>query len=233
MLSNLNNTPPETPFPDPAYAETEPNGLLAIGGDLSITRLINAYRHGIFPWFNTDEPILWWSPDPRMVLEPTKMKISRSLRRTIRSGKFHTTIDQAFSDVVQNCAAPRAKQPGTWILPEMKTAYENLFAAGKAHSVEVWETHEGEQNLVGGLYGVAIGKIFFGESMFFRKSDASKVALVFLCERLEEWGFPLMDCQVYSNHLASLGAVEIPRAEFQEIVAWGVNQPDSFGGNSE
>jgi leucyl/phenylalanyl-tRNA--protein transferase len=212
---------PAAPFPDPALAETEPNGLLAVGGDLSPDRLRNAYRAGVFPWYGEDQPILWWSPDPRLVLFPDRLHVSRSLRRTLRRDGFRVSLDRDFAAVIQACAAPRPAADGTWILPEMAQAYGRLHALGLAHSAECWRGGE----LVGGLYGVAIGRTFFGESMFSRATDASKVALVHLVRRLSAWGFALVDCQVYTPHLASLGAVEIPRAEFLRRLAEAVDQP--------
>ncbi|MDJ0806561.1 MAG: leucyl/phenylalanyl-tRNA--protein transferase [Gammaproteobacteria bacterium] len=209
MIFRLNEDP-YSPFPDVALAETEPNGLLALGGDLSPERLINAYRHGIFPWFSENEPILWWSPDPRTVLYPTKIRISRSLRKTLRKGIFRVSFDNAFAQVITACSQPRKDAPGTWLVPEMIEAYLQLHALDLAHSVEVWQ----ENRLIGGLYGVAIGGVFYGESMFSRVSDSSKVALVQLCSHLLERGFRLIDCQVYTEHLISLGAEEIPRERF-------------------
>jgi leucyl/phenylalanyl-tRNA--protein transferase len=212
---------PDAPFPDPALAETEPNGLLAVGGDLSPQRLRNAYRLGIFPWYTAGRPILWWSPDPRLVLSPDGLKISRSLRKTLRRDTFTVSLDRDFANVVHACAAPRPAAPGTWIVPEMARAYERLHALGLAHSAEAWHGDE----LVGGLYGVAVGRFFFGESMFSRASDASKVALAHLARRLSAWGYALIDCQVYTTHLASLGAIEIPRTEFQRRLADAVDEP--------
>jgi leucyl/phenylalanyl-tRNA--protein transferase len=212
---------PTAPFPDPAFAETEPNGLLAVGGDLSPQRLRNAYRLGIFPWYSAGQPILWWSPDPRLVLFPDGLRISRSLRRTLRRGTFTVSLDRDFGAVIRACAAPRPDADGTWILPEIARAYGRLHARGLAHSAEAWQGDE----LVGGLYGVAIGRAFFGESMFSRASDASKVALAHLARSLAAWGYALIDCQVYTPHLASLGAVEIPRAEFQRRLAEAVDAP--------
>ena len=200
----------EDPFPPVDEALREPNGLLAAGGDLSPARLLDAYRQGIFPWFGDEDPLLWWSPDPRMVLFVDELHVSRSLRKTIRSGRFSVTADRAFSAVMSGCAEPRADQEGTWITTEMRAAYARLAALGYAHSVEAWEGDA----LVGGLYGVAIGRMFFGESMFARVSDASKVAFVALVRQLQRWGFRLIDCQMPTAHLASLGAREIPRREF-------------------
>ncbi len=214
MLFSLDDTPQDAPFPEARFAETEPNGLLAIGGDLGITRLLQAYRKGIFPWFNDDQPILWWSPDPRMVLYTDRMKHPRSLRKVLRNGGFDVSFNAAFEAVIDACAAPRPDQQGTWIVPEMRTAYLALHEAGYARSVEVWRDDE----LVGGLYGVMLGRIFFGESMFTRCANASKVALSCLCRWLREHEAPLIDCQVHSHHLASLGASEIPRAEFNHLL---------------
>jgi leucyl/phenylalanyl-tRNA--protein transferase len=211
---------PELWFPRVELALQEPNGLLAVGGDLSEDRLLLAYRSGIFPWYGPGQPILWWSPDPRLVLLPSRLRVSRSLVKTIRKGMFSLTLDQAFDDVIRACAAPRPGQAGTWITPEMIKAYHNLHTAGHAHSVECWQ----QGKLVGGLYGVAIGRIFFGESMFARCTDASKVAFVGLVRQLSRWGFPLVDCQVHTAHLASLGAETIPRREFIRVLERGCRQ---------
>lgn len=212
---------PTSPFPDPALAETEPNGLLAVGGDLSPDRLCNAYRLGIFPWYSEGQPILWWSPDPRLVLLPEQFRISRSLRKTLGRGSLSVSLDRDFGAVIRACAAPRPDAAGTWILPEMVRAYERLHALGLAHSAEAW--HDGQ--LVGGLYGIAMGRVFFGESMFSRARDASKVALVHLVRRLAAWDYTLIDCQVYTPHLASLGATEIPREDFRRHLATALDQP--------
>ncbi len=214
MLFILDPNNPNEPFPPVEQAEQDPDGLLAVGGDLSTSRLLHAYRSGIFPWYGADQPILWWSPDPRTILYPDQIKISRSLRKAIRNSNLIITIDQAFADVISGCAAPRMKQADTWITDEMRQSYLDLFKHGHAHSVEVWE----KNNLVGGLYGVAVGKVFFGESMFSLRSNASKMALVFLSEKLVSWGYELIDCQVYSEHLASLGAERIPRSEFVNLL---------------
>jgi leucyl/phenylalanyl-tRNA--protein transferase len=188
----------------------DPNGLLAAGGDLSPRRLLDAYARGIFPWFGEDDPVLWWSPDPRMVLWLPRLHISRSLRRTIRSGRYTVTLDAAFDRVMAGCAAPRGDGDGTWITREMREAYQGLAQMGYAHSVETWSGGQ----LVGGLYGVAIGRMFFGESMFSWSPDASKVAMAYLVGQLGRWGFEVIDCQMATSHLAALGADEIPRAEF-------------------
>ena len=209
-------------FPPLEQALRRPNGLLAAGGDLSPQRLMRAYRHGIFPWFSPGEPILWWSPDPRMVLFPSELKISRSLAKTLRKGQFAITADTAFDQVIEGCSEPRAGQPGTWITPQMQQAYRKLHQRGHAHSVETWQ----QGRLVGGLYGVAIGRAFFGESMFSRVSEASKVALAHLVPQLEGWGFGLIDCQMRTPLLASFGAREVARSEFARRLAELVNYPD-------
>jgi len=202
-------------FPPPDAALKQPNGLLAVGGDLSPARLLEAYHHGIFPWFNDDdEPILWWSPDPRAVMPPANVKISRSLRRRLTRGDFTVTMDLAFGDVVAGCAGPRSGATGTWITPAMQAAYCQLHQLGYAHSVETWL----DEQLVGGLYGVGLGRMFYGESMFSRVSDASKFAMVRLAQQLLCWGFVMIDCQVMNPHMASLGAVEMPRREFLALV---------------
>jgi leucyl/phenylalanyl-tRNA---protein transferase len=203
--------PDEAVFPPLGKALTEPNGLLAAGGDLSPQRLIAAYRRGIFPWFSAGEPILWWSPDPRMVLFPDELKISRSLARTLRNANYEIRLDTAFADVVRACACkPRDGQAGTWISREMQEAYGELHAQGYAHSVETWIGGE----LAGGLYGVAIGRAFYGESMFADQRDASKIALAHLCAYLKQRGFGIIDCQMETAHLASLGARPLPRRDF-------------------
>ncbi|TFG86642.1 MAG: leucyl/phenylalanyl-tRNA--protein transferase [Chromatiales bacterium] len=204
--------PPDA-FPDPAMAATEPDGLLAVGGDLTPERLLAAYRHGIFPWYETGQPILWWSPDPRAVLIPSRLHVSRSLRRTLRSDRYRVSIDQAFESVIDGCANSRATS-GTWITPEMRSAYLNLHELGYAHAVETWDGPE----LVGGLYGIALGGVFFGESMFSYATDASKVALVKLVRVVESRGFELIDCQVATRHLNSLGSELMPRADFVRVV---------------
>ena len=201
---------PVIDFPDVGLALREPDGLLAIGGDLSRERLLLAYSRVIFPWYDPEQPILWWAPDPRLVLEPAMLKISRSLKKTLKQGKFTLTMDSCFGEVVKACSGRRPKQAGTWISAEMQAAYRDLHAAGFAHSVECWLDGE----LAGGLYGVSIGRIFFGESMFTQVTDASKIAFVALARQLERWHFPLVDCQVYTSHLASLGASFMPRQRF-------------------
>lgn len=197
-------------FPDVSLALTEPDGLLAIGGDLSSAQILAAYRQGIFPWYSSGQPILWWSPNPRAVLIPAQIKISRSMHKTLRQGKFNVTFDTCFESVITNCAASRKNSRGTWITTEMQSAYQRLHLEGYAHSVEVWR----DDILVGGLYGISLGSIFFGESMFSLVSDASKVALISLTSQLHRWGFTLIDCQVQSAHLASMGAKTISRDVF-------------------
>lgn len=216
---------PSSPFPP--LSEALDDGLLAAGGDLSPQRLVNAYRNGVFPWFNEHDPILWWSPTPRMVLFTDQVKVSRSLQKTLKNTSLSITMDHAFVDVMTACAAPRRKangeiENGTWIHPDMIEAYSALHQQGIAHSIECWHNEE----LVGGLYGIAIGQIFFGESMFSTMRDSSKVALVALCRQLERWGFPLIDCQIYSEHLASMGATEIDRKQFISYI-------DKFCPNSQ
>ena len=201
-------------FPDPCLANSEPNGLLATGGDLGAERLISAYSKGIFPWYSEGEPILWWSPDPRSVLRPSNLKVSRSLKKVLRQNKFDVVFDRDFSAVMHACAAPRKDGAGTWISPEMIQAYERLFRLGFAHSVECYQ----DSILVGGLYGVAIDKVFFGESMFSRKTDASKVAFAWLVKQLQEWNYQLIDCQIQSGHLDSLGAQCVPREQFVALL---------------
>jgi leucyl/phenylalanyl-tRNA---protein transferase len=208
------------PFPPLERALKEPNGLLAVGRSLSVATLVDAYSRGIFPWFSEGEPVLWWSPDPRMVLFPAELHVARSLARRIRRRDYAITADTAFRRVMEACAAPREGQDGTWISSRMIAAYERLHLAGHAHSIEAWAGGE----LVGGLYGVAIGRVFFGESMFARLTDASKVAFVHLVRQLEAWNFGLIDCQMRTEHLARFGAREIPRAEFatrlEPLVEW-------------
>ncbi len=200
-------------FPLPHLAED--SGLLAVGGDLSVERLIQAYAHGIFPWYSEGDPILWWSPNPRMVLFPNQFNVSRSLRKAIETGGFTVSFDSHFGEVIRACArVPRKGEKGTWITEEMIEAYTNLYDAGYAHSVEIFEHGE----LAGGLYGVSLGSAFFGESMFYRQRDASKVALYFLVERLKDWNFSFIDTQVETDHLKRLGAVNIPRAEFLDLL---------------
>jgi leucyl/phenylalanyl-tRNA--protein transferase len=215
----------EQPFPNPERALTEPDGLLAVGGSLSPARLLRAYRQGIFPWYSDGQPILWWSPDPRTVLFPKHIKISRSLRKTLKKGLFSVTMDKNFADVVESCSEPRQGQVGTWITTDIQAAYTQLHRLGYAHSVEVWH----KDYLVGGLYGIAIGRVFYCESMFSRMNDASKVALVHLCRYLERCQFALIDCQMHTSHLISLGAKNIPRRNFLTLLRCYCNLPDMPG----
>lgn len=213
MLEKPRKTIDFVNFPD--VSNCNEDGLLAMGGDLDLNTLVSAYSQGIFPWFNDDQPILWWSPDPRMVLFPSEVKISRSLRKTINKNKFRVSCNQAFEEVIDACALRGEKDPllqneDTWITDDMQSAYLKLNEFGYAHSIEVWQ----DDALVGGLYGVSLGKVFFGESMFSRENDASKVAFVALAQSLEQLEFEVIDCQVSSNHLLSLGAREISRSEF-------------------
>ncbi len=213
-MISLNGLPPEHPFPDPEQARSTRNGLIAIGGDLSPARLIQAYKQGIFPWYGQGDPILWWSPDPRTVLMPDKIHLSRRLKRTLKQAEFTLTIDHCFNAVTAACAAPRAKEKDTWLLPEMRRAYQDLHQTGVAHSFELWQ----QDTLVGGLYGVAIGKMFFGESMFSHVANASKIVMAYVCQFLQKHQFPLLDCQVYNPHLIRMGAQEIPRRQFLSSV---------------
>jgi leucyl/phenylalanyl-tRNA--protein transferase len=205
--------PPESApdaFPPVDEALAEPDGLLCAGGDLSEARLLEAYRRGVFPWYAEGQPILWWSPDPRAVLFPSEFKVSRSLAKTLRNRGFETTIDRAFGEVIRGCADARVRPEGTWITPQMSAAYQRLHAAGFAHSVETWI----DGRLAGGLYGLALGRVFFGESMFSLEPDASKVAFKQLVDTSLALGVELIDCQVSSPHLSSLGARHIPRRDF-------------------
>lgn len=211
----------------PPVEQATPEGLLAIGGDLSSERLLDAYRRGIFPWYSAGQPILWWSPDPRAVLYLDKFKVSRSLGKRIRNGPYSITFDQCFDRVVESCAAPRQKDPvgGTWITNEMVKAYGQLHHMGYAHSVETWHGNK----LVGGLYGLALGRGFFGESMFTRATDASKIALAHLIHRLRRWGFSFVDCQLTSPHILSLGAEAVPRQRFLLELGEALKAPDRIG----
>ena len=206
-------------FPDVSRALKEPAGLLCAGGNLEPATLIAAYSRGIFPWFSDDQPILWWSTDPRMVLFPDEFKYSKSLAKTVRTQKFDVRFDTAFTEVIEGCAAPRTADGGTWIVAEMQAAYTRLHQLGVAHSVESWR----EGKLVGGLYGIALGRMFFGESMFARETDASKVALVALVEKLKQDGFELIDCQQETKHLARFGARPIARRDFVQRLAKLIN----------
>ncbi|HWI16742.1 MAG TPA: leucyl/phenylalanyl-tRNA--protein transferase [Vicinamibacterales bacterium] len=212
---------PADPFPPVEQALDNPDGLLAAGGSLSIRRLTEAYQRGIFPWFNEGDPILWWSPDPRTVLRPAAIHLSHSLRKKLKKDIFSVTIDKAFARVLAGCAAPRDGDPGTWLSQPMRRAYEALHDAGLAHSIEVWMDGE----LAGGIYGVAIGRMFFGESMFTRRTDASKIAMARLAAQLERWQFPMIDCQLETDHLVSLGAEPMPRRQFVAEVDRLVKEP--------
>ena len=209
------------PFPPVDQALAEPDGLLAAGADLTTGRLVEAYRHGIFPWFDDGDPILWWSPDPRIVLAPRAFHVSRSLKKKLMQRRFTVTVDTVFAAVLDECAAPRLDEGGTWLTPAMKSAYLALHEQGLAHSIEVWM----DGALAGGVYGVGMGRMFFGESMFSRRTDGSKIALAYLAAQLDRWGFPWIDCQLETDHLVSLGAIAIPRGEFVAGVARLVREP--------
>jgi len=214
----------EIVFPPPDHAD--PSGLLAVGGDLSSERLLEAYRQGIFPWYSDDQPLLWWSPDPRLILQLSEFRLSRSLRRTLRKGIFDVTFDRAFDEVIKACASvPRRGQRGTWITEEMQEAYVRLYGLGFAHSIESWF----EGKLVGGLYGVSLGRCFFGESMFHFKRDASKVALAILVEKLKHWDFDFIDAQMTTDHMLSLGAEEISRRLFLKRLQAALRYPTKKG----
>ena len=212
-------------FPHPDYAD--PDGVLAVGGDLSPKRLLTAYQNGIFPWYNEGEPIIWWSPDPRFVLYPQNLKVSKSMRKVLRDQKFKITYDQQFELVIDNCGAVNRKnqEGGTWITDDMKNAYIELHKAGFAHSVEVWENDV----LVGGLYGIILGKCFSGESMFAKVSNASKAGFITLVKRLEKLGFDMIDCQTHSNHLESLGGENLSREDFMKYLHQNAQKPTSRG----
>lgn len=209
-------------FPHPSLAEED--GLLAIDGDLSPERLMLAYCNGIFPWFSEDEPILWWSPDPRFILYPKDIKVSHSMKKLLKKNVYRISFDTCFKDVISNCANVR-KESGTWITDNMIEAYCELHKLGHAHSVEAWY----EEELVGGLYGISIGKCFFGESMFSTKSNASKAAFITLCKKLEEQDYIMIDCQVHTEHLESLGAINVSRDKFLELLEEGISDPPSEG----
>jgi leucyl/phenylalanyl-tRNA--protein transferase len=214
-------------FRFPPVDQASPEGLLAVGGDLCPERLLEAYRHGIFPWYNDDQPILWWSPDPRAVLFPDKLHVSRSLKRSLRSNAFALTLDTCFREVMAQCAGPRPQYPegGTWITGDMLDAYTRLHELGYAHSVETWQ----DDRLVGGLYGVSLGSAFFAESMFTKVDEASKVALVKLVKQLQAWNFRLIDCQQFSPHVSRFGAEEIPRSVFINHLTHALTLPDRRG----
>lgn len=208
-------------FPPAWLARSD--GLLCIGGDLSAQRILLAYEKGIFPWFSENEPILWWSPDPRLVLFPENIKVSRSLKKTIKKNTFHLTMDHAFEETILSCAKPRRKEyTGTWLVEEMIEAYIQLHKLGYAHSIETWK----DDRLVGGLYGICLGGIFFGESMFSSEDDASKTALTALANHLEQHRFDLIDCQVTTNHLLSMGATEISRNAYLDIIQRSIKRTD-------
>jgi leucyl/phenylalanyl-tRNA---protein transferase len=224
MISLCLLDPNTLDFPDPTLALQDPDGLLAVGGDLSPERILAAYHSGIFPWFNPGDPILWWSPNPRTVVFPEHLHISKSLRKTLRKGLYQVTFDHCFGDVMRACAEPRDYADGTWISEEIIAGYSALHERGVAHSVEVWRDNE----LVGGLYGIALGRVFFGESMFSRADNASKVGFAHLVRQLCTWNFQLIDCQVANEHLFSLGAVEIQREEFQRLLVNFVHEPEAY-----
>lgn len=221
----LDPADPDAPFPDPALALRQPNGLLAMGGDLSPRRLLNAYHAGIFPWYNPEESILWWSPDPRAVFATDRIQISRRFARILRRDDFAVSLDRDFEGVLAGCAAPRGDNPGTWLGTEMRAAYRRLYQRGWAHSIEVWR----DRCLIGGLYGVAIGRLFFGESMFSAEPNASKIALARLAAQLMRWDFPLIDGQVGSPHLYRMGAFDLPRTEFLALLRRNRARPDAPG----
>lgn len=210
---------PGSPFPEPEHALRSPNGLLAWGGDLHPERLLRAYRKGTFPWYSEGQPILWWNPAPRCVIFPSKVYLSKRTRRRYNSGVFQLSVDRDFEAVIRACAEPREEEAGTWITQDMQDAYVRLHRSGHAHSLEVWK----DGDLAGGIYGIALGRVFFGESMFSRHTDASKVALVALCRLLAAAGYTLLDCQVCNPHLFSMGAEQISREAFQSLLAASVN----------
>ncbi len=232
-MNLLSRTKPAFPPADRALAD--PNGLLAVGGQLDVDWLTMAYRHGIFPWFENDSsPILWWCPDPRAVIYPDQLHISRSLAKRLRNGGLSVSADTAFADVIAGCAAERAQNPategvGTWITRSMRRAYTELHELGLAHSIEVWEVSDGDRVLVGGLYGVSLGRMFFGESMFSQVPDASKIALAHLARQLQKWDFWLIDCQIANPHLTRMGAIEMPRKTFIDMVERNAHQPTLEG----
>ncbi|HXG90566.1 MAG TPA: leucyl/phenylalanyl-tRNA--protein transferase [Vicinamibacterales bacterium] len=212
---------PSDDFPPVDRALDEPNGLLAAGGGLGVARLRDAYTRGIFPWFSEGDPVLWWYPNPRMVLPTDAVHVSQSMKRRLRQADFTVTMDRAFAEVLTACAAPRRDGPGSWLVPSMLRAYQRLFEAGVAHSIEVWINN----TLAGGLYGVAVGRMFYGESMFSRQPNGSKIAIITLAAQLARWDFPWIDCQMRTEHLASLGAHDLPRERFTREVARLVHEP--------
>lgn len=214
-----------SPFPPSHHALQHPNGLLAWGGGLEPERLLRAYRRGLFPWYSEGEPILWWTPNPRCVLRPQQVHVSKRTRRRFNQGGYRVTADSAFADVIAACAEPRKGQAGTWITAELQASFRRLHEQGHAHSIEVWQ----DGRLAGGIYGLAIGRVFFAESMFSRQVDTSKIALIALCRQLQEWLFDLVDCQVTNPHLLSMGATEIPRQEFEAVLAHYTEQTAGWG----
>lgn len=225
-LPALDPDEPSAPFPKPSESLRQPNGLLAVGGCLSPKRLLNAYRAGIFPWYDPDQSILWWSPDPRTVFATDAVHVSRSLQRQIRKADYAVTLDRAFSEVITCCAAmPRPGQDGTWLGRDMRAAFTALHRIGYAHSVEVWR----HGHVVGGVYGVATGRIFFGESMFSVEPNGSKLALAHLAEQLAAWDFPIIDGQIGSPHLYRMGAFDLPRPAFLELLAENTSRPGAPG----
>ncbi|WP_119968290.1 leucyl/phenylalanyl-tRNA--protein transferase [Shewanella japonica] len=216
-LSYLNHLPQ---FPDPMQALDEPNGLLAVGGDLSPTRLVEAYYQGIFPWFNDDDPILWWSPHPRAVFTPQAQPLNKTMRKCLKKSTWRFTINHAFAEVIKACSEPRASEQGTWISSDIQNAYIKLHSLGKAHSIEVWD----DKTLVGGLYGIAVGSVFCGESMFHRQTNASKAAFAMLNQHIAKHGFKLIDAQIMNPHLENLGAKPVPRNEFLQTLKQLRNQ---------
>lgn len=216
-----------THFPDTNTAMDEPNGLVAFGGDLSAEQLIAAYQQGIFPWYSDDQPIMWWSPNPRMVLYPERFKLTRSLKKSIQNKSYRVTLDTAFTQVIDACAQPRDHEDGTWITAQMKRAYTQLHTLGRAHSIEVWDA---EDQLVGGLYGVSVGDVFCGESMFSRATDASKIALYTLVQRCPPLGIRLIDCQIASKHLARLGAETMARKDYLKELQTGQHTQVDWSG---
>jgi leucyl/phenylalanyl-tRNA---protein transferase len=209
----------------PPVERADPSGILAVGGDLSTERLLKAYSSGIFPWFSEGDPLIWWSPDPRYILEPGEVHIPASLKRVLNKGTFRITYDTAFAEVMERCSLPRKGQSGTWITSDMKEAYCRLHAEGWAHSVEAWK----DETLAGGLYGVSLGSVFFGESMFTTVPDASKAAFATLCHRLHELEFGFIDCQVQTDHLRRFGAHPVPRKEFIMLLKKALEQPTIKG----
>jgi leucyl/phenylalanyl-tRNA--protein transferase len=228
MITRL-GADPTSPFPNLEDALDQPDGLLAWGGDLAPARLVNAYQQGIFPWYSDDQPILWWCPSQRCVIRPQEVHVSRRLQRALRQKRFRITADQAFAQVVSGCALPRPGQDSTWITPEMSRAYLAMHHLGHAHSIEVWL----DKHLVGGIYGLAFGRIFFGESMFSRVTDASKIALVSLCRGLQAWNFTLLDCQLSNPHLLSMGATQISRQQFCRYLQDNPENPARVGSWTE